>query len=82
MFIEKLELKNFRSHQRTNFQFERVNVIRGHHAVGKSSIALAIEFLPGKDGVASLANAQYQQSLCAAVADAIAAVRNTLEARK
>jgi hypothetical protein len=45
MFIEKLELKNFRSHQHTTFEFERVNVIRGNHAAGKSTLALAIEFL-------------------------------------
>jgi N-acetylmuramoyl-L-alanine amidase len=44
--------------------------------------ALAVEFLPGRDGVASLANGQYQQNLCAAIADGIAAARNTLEARK
>jgi hypothetical protein len=45
MFIEKLELKNFRSHQHTKFEFARVNVIRGQHAQGKSSIALGIEFM-------------------------------------
>ena len=47
-----------------------------------TSAAVALEFLPGKDGVASLANAQYQQNLCAAVADAITGAKNTLEARK
>jgi hypothetical protein len=45
MRIEKLELKNFRSHQVTQFLFDRVNVVRGLHAVGKSSVALAIEFI-------------------------------------
>lgn len=46
MFIEKLELKNFRSHtSKTQFEFDRINVIRGNHGTGKSSIALAIEFL-------------------------------------
>lgn len=47
-----------------------------------TAAAVAVEFLPGKEGVASLANAQYQQNLCAAVADAIVGARNTLEARK
>ena len=46
MFIEKLELKNFRSHTpKTQFEFDRINVVRGLHGTGKSSIALAIEFL-------------------------------------
>lgn len=47
-----------------------------------SSAAVAVEFLPGKDGIASLAVAQYQQNLCAAIADGIVAARSTLEARK
>lgn len=47
-----------------------------------TAAAVAVEFLPGKDGVASLANAQYQQNLCAAIADAITSARNTLEALK
>ncbi len=46
-----------------------------------TAAAVALEFLPGKDGVASLANAQYQQNLCAAVADAIAAARNMVARR-
>jgi DNA repair exonuclease SbcCD ATPase subunit len=45
MKVEKLELKNFRSHQRTEFALDRINVVRGHHGVGKSSIAYALEFL-------------------------------------
>jgi N-acetylmuramoyl-L-alanine amidase len=47
-----------------------------------TSAAVAIEFLPGKDGIASLAAAPYQQDLCAAVAAGIVAARNTLEVRK
>lgn len=47
-----------------------------------TSAAVALEFLPGKDGIASLANAQYQQDLCAAIADALTGAKNTLEAHK
>lgn len=44
--------------------------------------AVAVEFLPGKEGVASLSAAAYQQALCNAVAEGIAGARNSLEARK
>ena len=44
--------------------------------------AIAIEFLPGKDGIGSLGSAQYQQNLCGAIADGIVASRRAQEARK
>jgi DNA repair exonuclease SbcCD ATPase subunit len=47
MRIEKLALKNFRSHAETKLEFgnDRIIVFRGNHGTGKSSVALAIEFL-------------------------------------
>jgi len=61
-------------HAEASVQLEPLNHITG--------AALAVEFLPGKGGVASLADPLYQQNLCAAIADAIGAARSTLEARK
>lgn len=47
-----------------------------------TSAAIAVEFLPNRDGIGSLASSKYQQALCAAIADAIAASRRPQEARK
>lgn len=47
-----------------------------------TNAAIAVEFLPNQDGVASLASSKYQQGLCVAVADGVAASRRTQEARK
>lgn len=46
-----------------------------------TAAALAVEFLPNEDGLSSLASAQYQQTLCAAIADGISAVRSSVENR-
>lgn len=45
MRLESLTLKNWRSHKSTKLEFDRVNVLRGPNASGKSSIAMAIEYL-------------------------------------
>lgn len=45
MKLESLSLKNWRSHKATTLTFDRVNVLRGPNASGKSSIAMAIEYL-------------------------------------
>ncbi|MGH9524150.1 MAG: N-acetylmuramoyl-L-alanine amidase, partial [Terriglobales bacterium] len=47
-----------------------------------TSAAVEVEVLPDKGGIASLQSAEYQQRICAALAEAIAAGRRTLEARK
>ena len=47
-----------------------------------TSAAVELEVLPDKSGIASLQSADYQQRICAAVAEAIAASRRTQEARK
>jgi hypothetical protein len=44
--------------------------------------AIAVEFLPGKDGISSLASAQYQQNLCGTIVDGIVASRRALEAQR
>ena len=61
-------------HAEASAQLQPLNHVTG--------AAVAVEFLPGKEGVASLGSAQYQQALCSAIADAIAASKNTLEARR
>jgi len=45
MRIEKLILKNFRSHQDTVLELGRFNIIRGPNGCGKSSIQMALEYL-------------------------------------
>lgn len=45
MRIQKLVLKNFRSHQETILELDRFNFIRGPNGCGKSSIQLALEYL-------------------------------------
>jgi DNA repair exonuclease SbcCD ATPase subunit len=45
MRIENLTLNNFRSHESTELQLDRLNFIVGTNAAGKSSIAMAIEWL-------------------------------------
>lgn len=45
MKINRLILTNFRSHRSTEFSFSRINVGRGTHGTGKTSIQLAIEML-------------------------------------
>lgn len=47
-----------------------------------TSPAVVIELLPGKEGVSSLQSAEYQQRVCAAVAEGVAAGHRTLEAQK
>ena len=43
MKIDKLQIRNFRSHQQTVLPLARLNVIRGLNGYGKSSIQMAIE---------------------------------------
>lgn len=45
MFIKTLELKNFRSHQETVLELDRLNFIRGPNSCGKSSVRMALEYL-------------------------------------
>jgi DNA repair exonuclease SbcCD ATPase subunit len=45
MRIQKLVLKNFRSHKDTALELERYNFIRGPNASGKSSIQIALQYL-------------------------------------
>ncbi len=43
--IQRLVLKNFRSHRDTVLELDRYNFIRGPNASGKSSIQIALEYL-------------------------------------
>lgn len=45
MKIQRLVLKNFRSHQETVLELDRFNFIRGPNGCGKSSIQIALEYL-------------------------------------
>lgn len=45
MKIQRLVLKNFRSHQETVLDLDRFNFIRGPNGCGKSSIQMALEYL-------------------------------------
>lgn len=45
MRINTLAIENFRSHQKTELELERITAIRGPNAVGKSSIEDALGFL-------------------------------------
>jgi chromosome segregation ATPase len=45
MRIQTLVLKNFRSHQETVLELDRLNFIRGPNGSGKSSIQMALEYL-------------------------------------
>lgn len=45
MRINRLFLTNFRSHRSTEFVFSRLNIGRGTHGAGKTSVQLAIEML-------------------------------------
>jgi cytochrome c556 len=45
MKINRLILKNIRSHRTTELSFSRINIIRGDHGSGKTTIQLAIELL-------------------------------------
>jgi DNA repair exonuclease SbcCD ATPase subunit len=45
MKIQRLVLKNFRSHQETVLELDRFNFIRGPNGSGKSSIQMALEYL-------------------------------------
>lgn len=45
MRIQRLVLKNFRSHKDTVLDLDRYNFIRGPNASGKSSIQMALEYL-------------------------------------
>lgn len=47
-----------------------------------TSAAVVLELLPDKTGASSLQSADYQQRVCAAVAEGIAGERRSLEARK
>lgn len=45
MKISTLTLKNFRSHQETVLDLDRLNFVRGPNGCGKSSIQMALEYL-------------------------------------
>jgi len=45
MRIQKMVLKNFRSHQEMQLELDRFNFIRGPNGCGKSSIQMALEYL-------------------------------------
>jgi DNA repair exonuclease SbcCD ATPase subunit len=45
MRIQRLTLKNFRSHQETVLELDRFNFIRGPNGCGKSSVQIALEYL-------------------------------------
>ena len=52
MRIERMSLTNFRSHRKTEFNLNRVNIFRAGHGGGKSSTALAIEYcLTGRNAL-------------------------------
>ncbi|MGH9733002.1 MAG: AAA family ATPase [Candidatus Acidiferrales bacterium] len=56
MFVRRLTLKNFRSHQETVLELDRFNFIRGPNSCGKSSIRMALEYLfTGRCGLADSA---------------------------
>lgn len=44
MYIQRLTLKNWRSHSNSTFEFGKINLIRGPNNSGKSSVAMAIEY--------------------------------------
>ncbi len=45
MRIQTLSLKNFRSHEETVMELDRLNFIRGPNGCGKSSVQMALEYL-------------------------------------
>jgi len=45
MKIQRLVLRNFRSHQETVLELDRFNFIRGPNGSGKSSVQMALEYL-------------------------------------
>jgi DNA repair exonuclease SbcCD ATPase subunit len=45
MKIQRLVVKNFRSHQDTALELDRFNFIRGPNGCGKSSVQMALEYL-------------------------------------
>lgn len=45
MRIQRLTLRNFRSHQATVLELDRFNFIRGPNGCGKSSIQMSVEYL-------------------------------------
>jgi DNA repair exonuclease SbcCD ATPase subunit len=45
MKLAQLRLTYFRSHRDTSLDLDRVNIVRGDNGAGKTSLALAIEFL-------------------------------------
>jgi predicted ATPase len=45
MKLQTLALKNFRSHEETVLELDRLNFIRGPNGCGKSSIQMALEYL-------------------------------------
>ena len=45
MRISRLSLKNFRSHAETAFEFDRITILRGPNAAGKTTILHALEWL-------------------------------------
>lgn len=45
MRIQRLTLKNFRSHQETVLELDQFNFIRGPNGCGKSSVQMALEYL-------------------------------------
>jgi len=45
MKIQRLVVKNFRSHQETVLELDRLNFIRGPNGCGKSSVQMALEYL-------------------------------------
>jgi DNA repair exonuclease SbcCD ATPase subunit len=62
MKIQRIKLKNFRSHKHTVISFERINFIRGMNKSGKSSIAVAIEMaLAGRCAVTDEAGKGFEQ---------------------
>ncbi len=66
MRINRLLLKNFRSHRDTDLSLSRINIIRGSHGAGKSSIQMAIELaLTGKCDVTDAAGRGAQSLISA-----------------
>lgn len=62
MKIQRIRLKNFRSHKHTVISLERINFIRGMNKSGKSSIAVAIEMaLAGRCAVTDEAGKGFEQ---------------------
>jgi DNA repair exonuclease SbcCD ATPase subunit len=81
--IKTLNIENFRSHKDTKLTFGRINLIRGANNSGKSSIAMAIEWLlTGRCSVTNEAGAGSEQLIRIASDSKTAAISAEIEVNK